>query len=161
LAADASLGLSLCVVNAAAWPEGRREFCTLFRGGSTRPKLTRKKITCTYHSYVLFHNTMIIRSKIGGGGGRVGEAAGSLLRWLNALPETLAMMAAKFASQPINEPNLPAWRQWGLRDWKAQQLPLEAMDGVIEDASQLPAASKGWRAKTEVQKSNLIQVNPG
>jgi hypothetical protein len=104
---------------------------------------------------------MNIRSKIGGGGGRVGEAVGSLLRWLKALPETLAMMAANFASQPINEPNLPAWRQGGFRDWAAQQLALEAMDGAIEDASQPSAASEGWRAKAEVQKSNLIQVNPG
>jgi hypothetical protein len=122
------------------------------------PKPARKKITCTYHFYVLLHITMNIRSKIGGGGGRAGEAAGSLLRWLIALPETLAMMAANFASQRINEPNLPAWGQWGFRDWKAHKLPLEAMNDVLEDTTQLPAASEGWRAKAEVEP---IQLNPG
>jgi hypothetical protein len=71
------------------------------------------------------------------------------------------MLAANFDGHPINEPILPAWPQGGFLDWKAQQLPLEAMGSVIEDASQLPAASKGWRAKAEVQKSRLIQVNPG
>jgi hypothetical protein len=102
---------------------------------------------------------MIIRSKIGGGdGGRAGEAVGSLLRWLNALPETLAMMAAHFASQPINEPILPAWRQRGFRDWEAQQLPLEVTDDVLEDTVQLSAANEGWRAKAEV---GPIQLNPG
>jgi hypothetical protein len=33
---------------------------------------SREKKACIYHPYVLFHNTMKIRSKIGGGGGRDG-----------------------------------------------------------------------------------------
>jgi hypothetical protein len=89
------------------------------------------------------------------------KAAGRLLRWLIALPETVAMLAASFDGQIINEPDLSTWRQGGFRNWKTRQLPLEAMDAAIEATTQLPAASEGWRAKAEVQKSNLIQVNPG
>ena len=85
------------------------------------------------------------------------EAAGSLLRWLKALPETLAMLAASFDGEIINEPVLSTWRQGGFRDWKARQLPLEAMDGAIEP----PPNSRPQVGVESQGGSPKIQVNPG
>jgi hypothetical protein len=101
-----------------------------------------------------------------------GEAAGSLLSWLNALPETQAVLAASFDGQPINEPNLSAWRQGGFRDWEAHQLASEAMAGVIEDAAQLQGAGEGGAAEpltvlltaqiaVKLRRLALADDNPG
>jgi hypothetical protein len=49
-----------------------------------------------------------------------GETGRSLLAWVNALPEVRAVLAAEFRGQPINDPNLTAWRQGGYQEWLLQ-----------------------------------------
>ena len=46
-----------------------------------------------------------------------GEPARTVLVWLNALPEVQTVLAAQFAGQPVNEPNLSRWRTGGYQLW--------------------------------------------
>ena len=39
-----------------------------------------------------------------------GEPGAELLAWLNSLPDTKRMLAARFGGHEINHPNLTAWR---------------------------------------------------
>ena len=52
---------------------------------------------------------------------RDGEKGKTLLKWLNALPEVRAVLAAEFNRQPINPTNLTEWKQGGHRDWLVSQ----------------------------------------
>jgi len=49
-----------------------------------------------------------------------GEPASQILPWLNALPETQAVLTA-FAEQAVNDSNLSAWRTGGFLDWEEKQ----------------------------------------
>ena len=46
-----------------------------------------------------------------------GEPARTVLVWLNALPEVQSVLAARFAGQPVREPNLSRWRTGGYQLW--------------------------------------------
>ena len=46
-----------------------------------------------------------------------GETARTVLTWLNALPAVQSVLAAQFAGQPVNEPNLSRWRTGGYQLW--------------------------------------------
>jgi hypothetical protein len=46
-----------------------------------------------------------------------GEIGGSLVAWLNSLPEVQQVLAEKFAGKPIREQNLSKWRQRGYAHW--------------------------------------------
>ena len=46
-----------------------------------------------------------------------GQTGRRLLAWLNGLPEVRAVLVAEFGGQPVNAPNLTAWRQGGYREW--------------------------------------------
>ena len=48
---------------------------------------------------------------------RDGETGGSLVAWLNGLPEVQAVMAAEFEGAPIREQNITEWRRGGYLDW--------------------------------------------
>ena len=66
-----------------------------------------------------------------------GEEGKQIAEWLNTLPEVTAVLAAEFAGQPINEPNLSHWKTGGYRDWEAQQEALEAARLFDSDAAEL------------------------
>ena len=66
-----------------------------------------------------------------------GEPGGALVDWLNGLPETQAMLAAKFGGEPINETNLTNWTQGGFPEWQAHQETLAKTDRLIEDAGDI------------------------
>ncbi len=61
-----------------------------------------------------------------------GEEGKSIAQWLNTLPEALAVIAAEFDRQPINENNVSNWKQGGYRDWEAAQPSIDAIQSVIE-----------------------------
>src|SRR5208337_1565805 len=66
--------------------------------------------------------------------------------WLNALPEVIAVLAAEFDGQPINEVNLTNWKLGGYRDWEAQQEALEAVRRFGADSAELTQAAGGQLA---------------
>ncbi|MCX6906907.1 MAG: hypothetical protein NTY01_02565 [Verrucomicrobia bacterium] len=72
-----------------------------------------------------------------------GEAGPSLVKWLNSLPETKAVMAAQFAGQPISEQNLSQWRQGGYKQWLTQQEILASVNQTLDDAAQIKDATPG------------------
>jgi len=55
-----------------------------------------------------------------------GEEAKQIAEWLNTLPEAIAILAAEFDGQAINDVNLSNWKLGGYRDWETQQEALEA-----------------------------------
>jgi hypothetical protein len=50
-----------------------------------------------------------------------GKQGPDLLKWLNAIPETKALLAEKFAAVPISKQNLSEWRQGGYEEWSRHQ----------------------------------------
>lgn len=65
-----------------------------------------------------------------------GEAAASLVKWLNRLPEVRAIQKES-GSRPIREQNISEWRKGGFRDWLAKQEALELAAQLGEDAAEL------------------------
>jgi hypothetical protein len=75
---------------------------------------------------------------------REGEEGKTLLEWLNALPETKALMAGKFGGEVINHMNLSRWRRGGYRDWEARQEANKALGKWAEEEEvRLPAGTAG------------------
>src|SRR5579862_7153056 len=69
-----------------------------------------------------------------------GEPGRSLLAWLNALPETQAVLSRSFGGVPISDKNLSEWRTGGFAEWEARREPLAqaleaaaATDGKLTD----------------------------
>jgi hypothetical protein len=71
-----------------------------------------------------------------------GEAARSLLAWLNGLPEVRALLAAEFAGRALRPQNLSEWRRGGYRDWLAQREVLELAKGMGESVTELQAEGR-------------------
>jgi hypothetical protein len=72
-----------------------------------------------------------------------GEEGKQIAEWLNALPEVIAVLAAEFDGQPINDVNLSNWKLGGYRDWETQQEALEAVRRFSGDATELSQAAGG------------------
>src|ERR1039458_321717 len=75
-----------------------------------------------------------------------GAEGKQIAEWLNALPEVIAVLAAEFDGQPINEVNLSNWKLGGYRDWEQQQEALEAVRRFGADAAELSQAAGGQLA---------------
>src|ERR1039458_5655053 len=75
-----------------------------------------------------------------------GAEGKQIAEWLNALPEVIAVLAAEFDGQPINEVNLSNWKLGGYRDWEAQQEALEAVRRFGADAAEIGQATGGQLA---------------
>ena len=100
---------------------------------------------------------------------RNSEVGKELVKWLNGLPETQAMLAAQFAGRPINEQNLSEWKQGGFEDWlrhqedcaqarllteQARELEKEAGDIRLEDRLAVPLALMLARLMREAEESS-------
>jgi hypothetical protein len=66
-----------------------------------------------------------------------GHQSPELLGWLNSLPETQELLAAKFEHQPITESNLSHWRHGGHQDWRADQLREARIQRISESSDAL------------------------
>jgi hypothetical protein len=66
-----------------------------------------------------------------------------LVAWLNALPETRALLAAEFEGRPITEQNLSDWRKTGFPDWQRQQEKRALVRELAEEAQELVADAGG------------------
>ena len=56
---------------------------------------------------------------------RSGEQGKTLLQWLNALPEAIAILAANFTGHPFTPANLTEWKRGGYQDWLVRQDALD------------------------------------
>jgi hypothetical protein len=72
-----------------------------------------------------------------------GEPGSHLVIWLNAMPESQAMLAREFAGRPISEQNLSEWKQGGYCDWLARQDALTQVRELAADAEELAGATEG------------------
>ena len=68
-----------------------------------------------------------------------GEPGRLLLAWLNALPQTLRLLADQFGGRPINQANLSAWRNGGFRLWLTDQEFLNEVRAIRKQSETPPA----------------------
>jgi hypothetical protein len=73
-----------------------------------------------------------------------GALGRELAPWLNALPEVQTVLAHRFASRPITEDNISAWRQGGFQEWLLQE---ERRDRLRELSDQCPERDPALRAR--------------
>lgn len=72
-----------------------------------------------------------------------GQPASTILPWLNALPETAAILSAHFHGEPISPQNLTEWRQGGYTEWLAQRQRIEHLRSLSAYAADLARAAGG------------------
>ena len=65
-----------------------------------------------------------------------GEDGGTLLPWLNGLPEVQAVLARHFAGVALGKQNLSEWRGGGFAEWSARQ-------EMLADAEELETVAEG------------------
>jgi len=73
-----------------------------------------------------------------------GALGRELLPWLNTLPEVQRVLAQRFASRPITEDNISAWRHGGFQDWLLQE---ERRVRLRELSDQCPERDPALRAR--------------
>lgn len=83
-----------------------------------------------------------------------GESGPKLLVWLNALQETVALLAEEFGGRAITEQNLSEWRSGGYAAWLAQQ---DAQRHAATFAAQAAALSTAGLS-SEVVFQNLLAL---
>ncbi len=67
----------------------------------------------------------------------------NILRWLNALPEVKAHLAARFDDRPISRQNLAEYRLNSFRQWRTRRDALRFTKSFQTDLKQLGAAGEG------------------
>src|SRR5262249_11061748 len=71
-----------------------------------------------------------------------GERGGSLLRWLNGLPEVKKVLKAEFGGEPMNKNNLSRWRREGFEEWRREQVREERILQMSREGIQLKKHEK-------------------
>lgn len=109
------------------------------------------------------------------------ESSARLLPWLNALPETRALVQKEFAGVPINKQNLSQWRRGGFQEamaWRylrqqtgnaVAMLLARSLAGLVcpSNQSRMPAVAPGNSEKhaTDCRKDgygkDAGQASPG
>jgi hypothetical protein len=56
----------------------------------------------------------------------------SILKWVNALPETKALLTVEFSGRPITKQNLSDWRFAGFRDWLLHQRANDFFQSLVD-----------------------------
>jgi len=70
-----------------------------------------------------------------------GEAASTLLPWLNSLPVMQTILAERFSGQAVSEQNLSQWRTGGYEQWLKQQERRALIAELAEEDRELDSAS--------------------
>lgn len=68
------------------------------------------------------------------------ETAGTILPWLNALPEVKAVLEDQFKGEAISDQNLSAWRTGGFSEWMDRNEQLERTRSKAQHALDLVKA---------------------
>ena len=71
------------------------------------------------------------------------EPGGSLLAWLNMLPDAREVLARHFGGSAITKQNLYEWRLGGFAAWQARQETLAQARELMGEAAELAAATEG------------------
>lgn len=71
-----------------------------------------------------------------------GEPAPQVLAWLHERPVVQDVLKMYFDGKPINEQNLSAWRQGGLRDWQRQRAACDHMRRLADQAEAVSEAAE-------------------
>src|SRR5580658_6338138 len=66
-----------------------------------------------------------------------GQAASTIIPWLNSLPSVQEILAAQFAGEPITPQNLSNWRLGGYQRWRQDQARLAQIKQFGQYASEL------------------------
>jgi hypothetical protein len=70
-----------------------------------------------------------------------GQQAPQILDWLNAEPAVQEALARRWPGQPINAPNLSAWRHDGYEDWRRERDDIERIKELSLHAMELGDAA--------------------
>jgi hypothetical protein len=81
-----------------------------------------------------------------------GQPSSVILPWLNALPAVQKILAAKFASAPVNTQNLSNWRAIGFQRW------LQARQPVAELAETYALNPAAFQEQLRVVADFCLQV---
>jgi hypothetical protein len=65
------------------------------------------------------------------------EPGSQILEWLNGLEEVQHILDESFDGQPINEPNLSAWRHGGFLEWQRYRESCEWVRAVSDETDQI------------------------
>lgn len=79
-----------------------------------------------------------------------GETGGSLVDWLNGLPEVQAAMKAHFAGAEIREQNLSEWRKGGYMEWLRHREAMALAERLYERAEEMKAKAEEQLPMSEV-----------
>lgn len=71
------------------------------------------------------------------------EQGGSLLAWLNGLPQVRRVLAKDFGGSAISKQNLCEWRAGGFAEWQARRETLAQARELAADATELASATEG------------------
>lgn len=74
---------------------------------------------------------------------RDGESGGSLLAWLNGLPQVTEVLGRDFGGVAISKQNLSEWRAGGFAEWEARQETLAQARELAAEAQDITAATDG------------------
>jgi len=88
-----------------------------------------------------------------------GESASTLLPWLNALPVVQALLAARFAGEPVSEQNLSNWRAGGYVQWQKQQERRAIVAELAEDDRELDSASAADEMELNQRLSRVLTAD--
>jgi len=77
---------------------------------------------------------------------RDGQTGATILAWLNALPETQAVLRASFGGEPVSDQNLSGWRAGGFQDWSRNEERMERIKDMSELAADMASAAGGSTA---------------
>ena len=72
-----------------------------------------------------------------------GQSGGKILPWLNALPETKAVLDEDFDGLPVRDQNLSEWRLGGFKDWVKRREKLDTTRELSQFAADLTKAGNG------------------
>lgn len=70
-----------------------------------------------------------------------GQPASVILPWLNALPETKALLTERFDAEPVSEQNLSLWRNGGFQRWLEESAEIEKTKQLAEFSAELAEAA--------------------
>lgn len=72
-----------------------------------------------------------------------GQSGGKILPWLNALPETKAVLEEDFEGLIVRDQNLSEWRKGGYAEWLARREKLDTTRELAQFAADLTKAGNG------------------
>lgn len=72
-----------------------------------------------------------------------GKQGEEILTWLNAQPETVALVAEKFEGEAVSHNNLSQWFKGGFQDWKLGQAKVEKTQALMEISLKVAEAAGG------------------